>query len=327
MRALVYDTSGPGSGELRVAQLPDPVPGPGEVRVRIAWSGINHTDVKARARRRRDSPPFVVPNQDGAGYIDQVGDGVSSDRLGQPVWLYHAAHERQMGTAAEYTCVPQELAVPLPGVVELVHGATLGIPAITAHRCLTLGHGPAGRTVLVTGGAGAVGNAAIQLARWMGAARVVATASDAYKARLADEAGAHVTLNYRHEDFGAQLSDAAPDGVDLVVDVAVASNLASYLDSMNVHGEISSYASIGSPLLVEISPLMRRNIALRFCHVYSTPEQGIRRAVDEISAALRGSALRPLPLHRFALEDADHAYESCAGGVVGRTLLDVGRGP
>lgn len=327
MKALVYDTSGVRAGELRVAQLPDPEPGHGEVRVRVAWSGINPTDVKARAGYARAGFPWVVPNQDGAGVIDQLGDGVSRERLGQRVWVYHAAYERQMGTAAEYTCVPEHLAVPLPDGIASEHGATLGIPAITAHRCLSLGRGPSGQTVLVTGGAGAVGNAAIQLARWMEAARVVATTSDASKAQLADDAGADVSLDYRHDDFSSRLSDATPDGIDLVVDVAIASNLGSYLAAMNLHGEISSYASVGSPLRVNVSPLMRRNLALRFCHVYSTPLPDVARATEDINAALEAGALNHLPLHRFALGDADRAYTSCADGVVGRALLQLSHDP
>lgn len=324
MKAAVYDTDGPDRGRLRVVELPDPSPAPGEVRVRIAVSGVNPTDWKARERTAGLPWSQQVPNQDGAGVVESVGDGVDPGRVGERVWVYHAAYQRPNGTAAELTCVPAAQAVPLPEGVELSHGAGLGIPAITAHRCL-FADGPVdGRTVLVTGGAGAVGQAAVQLARW-GGARVLATVSTAEKARVADEAGADTVLYYREPTFRDRLADSADGGIDRVVDVAVAANLASYLDRLSPHAVVSSYASDASPLTAEVGPLMYSNIVLRFVLVYGLPQPILDEAVTDITAALEGGALRPLPQHRFPLERADEAHEACRAGVTGKVLIDVAR--
>ena len=191
MRAMLaarYDRTGPAREVLRVEEIDTPEPGPGEVRVRVAVSGVNPTDWKSRSGSSAGGAldaPFLVPNQDGAGTIDAVGDGVDEARLGERVWLYFAAWQRRWGTAAQFSVVPAEQAVPLPASASFDLGASLGIPAVTAHRCL-LADGPIeGATVLVAGGAGAVGHAAVELARWAGA-RVVATVSGDEKGRLAE---------------------------------------------------------------------------------------------------------------------------------------------
>src|SRR5690606_4205791 len=203
MRAAVYDTSGPAQGELRVVDLPDPSPGPGEVRVRLRVAGVNPTDWKARSRPGGEWPQ-QTPGHDGAGVVDAVGDGVDAARVGERVWVYHAALGRPGGTAAQLVCVPAAQAVRLPDGVSFGHGAGLGIPGITAHRCVFADGPVAGRTVLVTGGAGAVGHAAVQLAAWRGA-RVVATVSSEAKAALARDAGDDAVVNYRDPGIGQRL--------------------------------------------------------------------------------------------------------------------------
>ena len=321
MRAVVYDTSGPERGVLRVTELPDPDPGPGEVRVRVAVSGVNPTDWKARERA---TPPWErqVPDQDGAGVVDRVGEGVDPDRVGERVWVYHAALDRPVGTAAELTCVPARQAVRLPDDVPFAHGAGLGIPAITAHRCLFADGPVEGRTVLVTGGAGAVGHAAVQLARW-GGARVLTTVSTDEKARLAEDAGADVVLRYREPTYPEALREAAGDGIDRVVDVAVAANLGGYLPALRPHAVVASYASDVSPLTVEVGPLMYANLVLRFVLVYGLPQPALDRAVADITAALEEDALRPLPERRYPLERAADAHDACRAGATGKVLIDV----
>jgi NADPH2:quinone reductase len=334
MRAIVYSQAGD-SRVLRLVEKPVPEPGPGEVRVRVHVSGVNPTDWKARYR----SPQFPqqVPNQDGAGVVDAVGPDVAAGRVGQRVWLWEAAWQRADGTAQEYLVLPADQAVPLPDGASFELGASLGIPALTAYRCLTLGErGPdrlapgalAGRTVLVAGGAGAVGNAAIQLARWAGAA-VVTTVSGPEKAALARAAGADVVVNYRESDAAAAIRAAAPGGVDLVVEVAPADNGA--LDAEVVAGEatVAVYATGHTRDLTVVPwPLMVKNVGYRFVLVYTVPPEAKRQAVEDVAAAVAAGAVRVgaeagLPLHRFPLEQTAQAHDAVEGGAVGKVLIDI----
>jgi NADPH:quinone reductase len=323
MRAAVYDTSGADQGALRVVELPDPDPAPGEVRVRMHVSGVNPTDWKSRERAASTGHwAQQIPNQDGAGVIDAVGEGVATHRVGERVWVYHAAAGRPTGTAATYVCLPEQQVVSLPDHVSFDHGAALGIPGITAHWCL-FADGPIdGRTVLVTGGAGAVGHAAIQLARW-GGARVIATVSTDDKARLAAEAGADQVLHYRESDFPDRLRATAGEGIDRVVDVALASNLADYLAQLSDHAVVASYARDREEAQVPIQPMMWANIVLRFVLVYGLPQTALDRATADITAALMDGAMRALPTHRFPLERIDDAHEAVRAGMVGKVLVDI----
>ena len=184
MKAASYDRYGPAAEVLEVRDVERPAPGPGEVLVKVALSGINPTDWKSRSGATpRPIDGFQIPHHDGAGVIEAVGDGVDPARVGQRVWLWLAAAGRRWGTAAEWTVVPQDQAVPLSGGASQELGACLGVPAMTAHWCLFADGPVAGKTVLVAGGAGAVGHFAIQLARHAGA-RVITTVSGPEKATL-----------------------------------------------------------------------------------------------------------------------------------------------
>lgn len=328
MKAAVYRRRGPAREVLAVEELPDPFPKAGEVRVRVAVSGVNPTDWRARmGRPGRDGPLewAQVPDQDGAGTIDMVGDGVDPSRVGTRVWVFNAAHERPGGTAAEYTCVPEGQAVPLPDSASFDLGAGLGVPYVTAHRCL-LADGPvAGATVLVTGGAGAVGNAAVQLARWQGARRVVATVSSDEKAALARAAGADTVLDYRADDHAEQLSEVTPHGIDRVVDVDVPANLGAYVDRLAQHAVVSSYASDPAPTMTfPIQQLRRQNVTMRFMLAYFLTPAMLDAALRDISAALADEALSPLPGPRFTLDEIVLAHEAVEQGAVGKVLVDVG---
>ncbi len=236
MRAIVYSELG-GQEVLRLVEREPPRPGRGEVLVRVVVSGVNPTDWKARQGSGGATPtpfPEVVPNQDGAGVIEAVGDGVDPIRVGERVWVWESAWRRADGTAQEFVAVPSRQAVWLPDDQSFDVGASLGIPALTAHRCLTVAElGPrrlkpgalVGRVIMVAGGAGAVGHAAIQLARWAGAT-VLATVSNPAKASLAAAAGASSVINYRDEDASERIRELAPDGVDTIVEVAPATNAA-----------------------------------------------------------------------------------------------------
>jgi NADPH2:quinone reductase len=323
MLAARYETTGPAHEVLRVEEVPTPQPGPGEVLVRVRVSGVNPTDYKSRSGAtgplRAD---FQIPNQDGAGVIEAVGEGVDGGRVGERVWLYFAAFKRPWGTAAQYTVIPAEQAVPLPDGVSEELGAGLGIPALTAHRCL-LADGPIdGRTVLVAGGAGAVGHAAIELAAYLGA-RVVATVSGEEKAELARKAGAHAVVNYRDEDAVEQVRAAAPDRVHRVVEVALGANLDLDVAVCARNAAIATYADDGPAPDLEVRRLMAGNLVLRFVMVYVMGVEAVRAAVEGVSDALRAGALTPLPVHRFPLERTADAHDAVEAGAVGKVVVDV----
>src|SRR2546421_4185268 len=305
MRAIIYSTTGD-SAVLQLADRPVPEPGPGEVRVRVHVSGVNPTDWKQRQAGGPGQPtefPEMVPNQDGAGVVDAVGPGVPAERVGERVWLWEAAWRRAGGTAQEFVVLPAHQAVPLPDGASFELGASLGIPALTAHRCLTVSVGGpsrlapgalAGRAVLVAGGAGAVGNAAIQLARWAGAT-VVTTVSGREKAALARAASADTVVNYRSGDPTAEIRQVAPDGVDVVVEVAPAANAALNAEVLGIGGTVAVYA--GADLALPAWPLMQKNIGYQFVLVYTVPAEAKRQAVQDVSAA---GAAGPAPVRAQA---------------------------
>jgi NADPH2:quinone reductase len=339
MRAIVYSEAG-GPDVLRLVDRPEPVPGPGEVLVRMAVSGVNPTDWKARRAGghggRGLGPDGVVPNQDGAGTIEATGPGVDPGRAGERVWVWEAAWQRPNGTAQELIAIPSAQAVALPPEASFDLGASLGIPALTAHRCLTVGEAAparlapgvlAGRTVLVAGGAGAVGHAAIGLARWAGAT-VIATVSGPEKARLAAAAGAHHVVNYREGDPVAGIRSLAPDGMDIIVEVAPATNAALDVALLGPAGVVAAYASGDEDLVLPVRPLMMLNARWQFVLVYTVPPAAKTAAVEGVSAAVADGALRVgeeagLPLHRFPLERTADAHAAVESGAVGKVVIDV----
>jgi NADPH2:quinone reductase len=290
--------------------------------VRVHLSGVNPTDWKARASRDPEFP-FQVPNQDGVGVIEAVGPGVDEGRVGERVWVYFAAWRRQWGTAAQWTVLPAEQAVRLPPEASDELGASLGIPALTAHRCLFADGPIAGRTVLVAGGAGAVGHAAIELAR-RGGAHVIATVSNETKATLARAAGADDVVDYRQEDAAEKIRAAAPDGVDLVVEVAPAVNFPLDLAVCAPSATIATYANdAGEEVTLQVASLMRRNTTFRFVLVYTMPFEALRQAVIEVGAAVRDGALTALPVHRYSLQDIADAHDAVEQAAVGKVVVEI----
>jgi NADPH2:quinone reductase len=314
VRAAWYEQTGPAADVLQVGELPDPHPGAGEVRVRVALSGVNPTDW--RSRTRPDMPfPRVVPHQDGAGTIDAVGDGVDPARVGERVWIWDAAFGRPTGTAAEYTVVPAERAMRLPDDASFELGACLGIPARTAHRAVFADGVP--ESVLVTGGAGAVGFFAIQLAKRAGVT-VFATVSSDEKAALARAAGADHVLNYRTDDVAT-----AARGVERVVEVAPAANLQSSLGALRPNGTWMTYAVDEPEFSVPAQQLLLRNISLRWMLVYTMPPEASAAALAFIQNALSERAMRPLPVIRFALDDVVAAHEAVESNAVGKVMVEL----
>lgn len=321
MRAARYTRTGPAAEVIEIADVETPAPGPGEVRVRIGFSGVNPTDWKSRVGAAGGpARGFQVPNQDGSGVIDDVGAGVDVARVGERVWIYFAAWQRPWGTAAEYSVVPSECAVPLPDGASLELGASLGIPAMTAHRCLFADGPIEGRTVLVAGGAGAVGRSAIELARWAGAARVVATVSSDEKAAIAREAGAHDTVDYKAADASARLNGL---GADRIVELSLGQNLELDLAAAAPNCAIASYANEGRNPELDVRSLMWPNVLLRFVLVYTMPGRAIEQAVTDITRALEDEALTEPPLHRFPLSETAAAHDAVENGAVGKVLIET----
>jgi NADPH2:quinone reductase len=319
-----YEKHGPARAVLQVGEQPDPVPGRGEVRVRLHASAVNPSDVKARGGSRPVIPPRVIPNSDGAGEIDRVGPGVPKARLRQRVWVYNGQWQRPFGTSAQYIALPAAQAIPLPRKVSYAQGACLGIPVMTAHRCL-FADGPIdGMTVLVTGGAGVVGHYAVQLARWAGA-RVIATVSSQEKAEHARKGGAHATINYRSEDVAARLAELTRgQGIDRVVDVELGVNLPAYEKALRPSAMIATYATAAAQDSVLPSRLRQRNVTVRMVFVYTMPDAAKRQAIVDIGRWIARGRPRYAIAARFPLSEIAAAHETVESGIkIGHVILDI----
>jgi NADPH2:quinone reductase len=310
MRAAYYDQQG-GSEVIRIGDVDEIFPGPGEVRVRVAVSGANPSD--ALRRSGRSGPmvfPRITPHSDGAGTIDMVHGDVNSDCVGRRVWLYNAQWLRPSGTAAEYVCVPVRQAVPLPDATDFLTGATLGIPACTAHRCV-FSEGPvAGLNVLVVGGAGSVGRYAIQLARW-GGATVFTTVGSEEQAALAREAGANYTINYRSEAVVPRIMELTGGrGLDRIAELDFSAHLNENVAMLATNGVIAAYFNRADPQpALPFLPMMLKSLSIRFVLVYLLPEDARRRALEDIDTALRANALRPHIGRVYSLEETARAHD------------------
>jgi NADPH2:quinone reductase len=322
--AAWYEKHGAAREVLRVGDQPDPVPGKGDVRVRLHASAVNPSDVKARAGSRPVIPPRVIPNSDGAGEIDRVGPGVPKARMRQRVWVYNGQWQRPFGTSAQYIALPAAQAIPLPRKVSYAQGACLGIPVMTAHRCLFADGQIDGMTVLVTGGAGVVGHYAVQLARWAGA-RVIATVSSQEKADHARKGGAHATINYRSEDVAARLAELTRgQGIDRVVDVELGVNLPAYEKALRPSAMIATYAAAAAQDSVLPSRLRQRNVTVRMVFVYTMPDAAKRQAIADIGRWIARGRPRYAIAARFPLSEIAAAHETVeSGNKIGHVILDI----
>jgi NADPH2:quinone reductase len=322
---------------LEVVERPLPEPGEGEVRIRVVVSAVNPTDWKSRSGAFAGAPAEpTVPNHDGAGIVDAVGSGVTGFGVGDRVWVTLAGDGRPAsGTAQEYTVVPVERVFPLPAAADFDLGASVGIPAVTAHRALTVAEdGPArlqpdaltGRNVLVAGGAGAVGNAAVQLARWAGAT-VISTVSGDAKATLAAAAGAQHVVRYTDPDAADVIRRIAPEGVDLIVEVAAGANAELDQSVLRRRGTIAIYANDGGvPFTLDVRRNMGLNARYQFVLLYTVGWERIAAAAADINRAIEDGAYTVgedagLPLHRFALEETAAAHAAVEQGAVGKVLV------
>jgi NADPH2:quinone reductase len=327
MRAAYYEKKGPAAKVLVVGDVPDPQPGPGEVRVKVQVSGINPTDTKLRGGwdGALEMPfPRVIPHQDGAGVVDRAGAGVPQSRIGERAWIYEAQRGRAFGTCAEYVTVPADNAVPMPAAASFETGACLGIAGMTAHRCLFQDGGIQGQTVLVAGGAGSVGQAAILLAKWAGA-RVIATVSRAEQEKVAREAGADLVVNRKGGDAAERIKAfAGGAGIDRVVEVAFEANLDLNRAVLKANGVISTYSS-GPPdsaPRIPFTQVMRQGITVHFILVYVMTREAHQAAARDLNAALEAGRYRPHVARVFDLAGTAAAHEAQeSGATIGKLLV------
>lgn len=329
MRAAWYERFGPAAEVLKAGEVETPAPGPGEVLVRLAFSGVNPSDAKARAGARPGvtKPPFprIIPHSDGSGVIEAVGEGVSPARVGQRVWVWNGQWQRPFGTAADCIALPERQAVPLPEGVALDTGACLGIPGLTAAQTVFGGGDVAGQTLLISGGAGAVGHNAVQLARW-GGARVIATAS-AKAAERVRAAGAEHVFDYADPDLADRIMDATGgDGLDRAVEVEFGPNAALLAQVMKPLGTIAAYGS-GKDMTPELpfGPFLFKALKIDITLIYILPEAPRRAAIDRLHGALAAGALSPEIHARFPLEECAAAQDAVmTPGRAGAVLLELG---
>lgn len=312
MRAAWFESFGSAQDVLQLGEQEAPTAGSGEVLVRVATSGVNPSDVKKRA----GSFPtlldggFVIPNSDGAGVIESVGEGVDASRIGERVWIYQAQYGRRFGTAAEYVAIDATRAPRLPDNASFEVGACLGIPVMTAHRCVFADGDVAGQTVLVTGGAGRVGHYAVQWASQAGA-KVIATASNDEDKAVCLAAGATHVVNHRGDDVVAAILDATGgELVDRIIDVEFGANLATSVEVLRIGGTIATYSStqVTEPKL-PFFQMMYKDITIRIVIVYAMPEAAKEHAVTDIETALTAGRLQHRIAHTLPLEDIAKSNE------------------
>jgi NADPH:quinone reductase len=326
MRAAFYTKQGPARDVLKIGERPTPEPGPGEVRGRLRTSGVNPSDWKSRrgGSGRGLAAPLVIPHSDGAGDIDAVGAGVPESRIGERVWIWNGQWKRAFGTAAQYIALPSAQAVPLPQNTDYAAGACLGIPALTALQAVRLAQPERGNVVLISGGAGAVGHYAVQLAKERGA-RVLATVSGDAKGAHAREGGADAVINYRSEDVGARVK-ALTDGrgVDAVIEVDLTANAKLLPAVLRPHGVAVVYGTGSAEASIPASWLMVNSATLRMFLIYDLSAADRAAVLNELGTLLAQGRLVHAVGQRFPLDAIAEAHEAVErGAVIGNVVLDI----
>ncbi len=325
MRAAFYEQNGPAREVLKLGEIPTPRPGPGEVRVKLATSGVNPSDVKARSgSTRKIAYPRVIPHSDGAGEIDMVGDGASSARVGERVWIWNAQWARAFGTCAEYVTLPSEQAVHLPANASFDVGACLGIPAMTAYHAVAVASAAPGRTLLIAGGAGAVGHYAVQFAKAAGAT-VIATVSSPQKAAAAQTAGADHVIDYKRENVGERvMAMTGKKGVDAIVELDVAANANLITQVLRPHGLVVVYGTGAAEAEMPLMFCLRNAITLKFIYVYELDAAERAAALAGIERAIAAGALITNIGATFPLADIVAAHETVEQGkVLGNVVVKI----
>ena len=324
MRAAYYEQNGSARDVLRVGEVPTPQAGPGEVRVRLATSGVNPSDVKARQGSRKIAWPQLIPQSDGAGVIDQVGDGVSKSHVGERVWVWNGQWKRPFGTAAEYIAIPAAMAVKLPDNISFEEGACLGIPAMTAYHAVVLAEVGKDSTVLVTGGAGAVAQYVIQFAKAAGAT-VIATVSSPEKAAMAREVGADHTIDYKSDDVPARVMAITNNKpIEAIIDMDIASNAKYVAAVLKPKGNVIIYGTSNPQATIPAGFGIPNATRYQFFIVYELDEGERQRAIAAITAALeRGTLKHRIAKQTFPLHDIVAAHEAVENVSVGNVIVTM----
>jgi NADPH:quinone reductase len=327
MQAIAYTQTGPAADVLKLVDLPTPEPEAGEVRVKLQWSGVNPSDVKSRMGLRSKTLAFpqIVPHSDGAGVIDAVGAGVPASRIGERVWIWNGQWQRPFGTAAQWIVLPAAQAVPLPDAVSGEAGACLGIPALTALHGVLVGAGVAGRRVLVAGGAGAVGHYAMQFARRLGATQVVATVSSESKAKLALDAGADATIDYKRDDLPARAAVLTGGrGFDRIIEVDAAANIVADLAMLASGGDLAIYGSGAAEIALPFFASIVKNATIHCFIVYNLSAMDRERAIRTLQPMLARGELQHNIAERLPLAECAKAHQLVESGkVTGNVVLKV----
>lgn len=320
MRAAWYERTGAAREVLVVGDMADPEPGPGEVRVKLATSGVNPSDWKARMGSRPMIAPRIIPHSDGAGVIDKVGAGVPASRVGERVWVWNGQWKRPFGTCATMITVASEQAVRLPDNTPFEAGACFGIPLLTAYRALTTDTSVAGKSVLVTGGAGGVGHYAIQLARLLGARQIITSTSGDAKAAHAKAAGADHCVNYKTGNLVEQIKDLTGGrGVDRLVDLDIAGHGKLLPDIIAKDGLVAAYGTNNQQVGVEFTRMIVQGIGIRFFIVYELATDVRRAAEAHLTRLLEAGTLQ----HAIAAYPLDRIVEAHESVEQGRHIGNV----
>lgn len=323
MRAAIYKHKGSATDVLSIATLPKPELGAGEARVKLAFSGVNPSDVKSRAGLSGSTMDFeyVVPHSDGAGAVDALGDGVTSLEIGQPVWVFNGQWARAHGTCAEYITLPAAQVIALPDAVPPEVGASIGIPLMTAYHAITQCGSLLGRVVLVFGAAGSVGFYATQLAK-LGCATTIAVVSGEEKAAVAKAAGADAVVNYRLENVAARVGEfTAGRGVDFIIEVDAAVNSRLYGDILARGGKVIVYGSGAADISIPFRSMITKFATLYFFVVYRLAADELKQITTGIGGLLERSLLRHPSVAIYELGDIVAAHERVERGANAKVLV------
>ena len=324
MQAAYYETNGSARDVLRIGEIATPHAGPGEVRIKLTTSGVNPSDVKARQGSRKIAWPQLIPQSDGAGIIDQVGEGVAMSRIGERVWVWNGQWKRPFGTAAEYIALPSAQAVKLPDKVSYAEGACLGIPAMTAYHAVELSGATQGTRLLISGGAGAVSQYVIQFAKMAGAT-VFTTISSPTKATIALEAGADHVIDYKHDNVGARVMEMTDNrGVDAVIEMDIAANARLLPSVLRPKGSVIIYGTGAAEAALPASYCLVNSIRLQFFLVYELDASERARTVAGISHALeQGRLINRVAQPTFRLAEIVAAHEAVESGSIGNVIVTM----
>jgi NADPH2:quinone reductase len=326
MRAASYTELGAAADVLRIGEVDTPQPGPGEIRVKLHTSGVNPSDWKARLRGRGGAIPFaqIIPHSDGAGVVDAVGEGIDDGRIGQRVWVMNGQWKRPFGTAAEYIALPEKYVIALPDGADFAAAACFGIPFLTAQRAVTFDGDVAGQTLLVAGGAGAVGHHAIQIAKYKGA-RVLSTVSSQEKADYVRAAGADEAIDYRAEDVAARVEELTDGrGADRIVELNLSANAPMYGRILAPGGTVIVYGTDEPTAIIPAQAFIVRGAALKWFIVYELSDAARDAGVADLNRMLTDGALTTTIAARFPLDDIVAAHEMVeAAQHMGNVVLDI----